>query len=147
MQNNETLGEMKKKRQSRKKVDLEVIPTSSPREGDEESDEELPPPPPPLVKEKKPRTPAQLAAFEKAKAIRFANADRRKKDRDERDNEHKLEIEEKVVRKAIAIKKKQIRQAMIIDSIHELEHLNADDEEVIKKVVLKEKVKNKVVFV
>jgi hypothetical protein len=83
------------------------------------------------VKVKKPRTPKQLEAFERAKAIRDANAKKRKEDAEMRAEQERKIIEEKLVKKAIALKKKQIKKQAILDSI-------SDDDtplEVIKKSI------------
>lgn len=66
---------------------------------------------------KKPRTAKQLEAFEKAKAIRDANFLKRKQEAERIAAEEKKKIEEKLVKKAIAVKKKQIKQQKILDEI------------------------------
>ena len=80
-----------------------------------------------------PKTPAQLEAFKKAVAVRTANSKRRKDAADELLAQTKKETEDKVVRKAIAIKKKQIKAQIA------LEEISSDDEpiEVIKQKIKK----------
>lgn len=70
-----------------------------------------------VEKVKKPRTPKQLEAFEKAKAIRDANALKRKEEAQRKAEEMRKKDEEKIIKKAIALKKKQLKQREIIDSI------------------------------
>ncbi len=85
------------------------------------------------VKVKKPRTQKQLEAFERAKAIRDANAKKRKEEAERKAEEERKLIEEKLVKKAISLKKKQIKKQAVLDSI-------SDDEtplEEIKKAVEK----------
>jgi hypothetical protein len=69
---------------------------------------------------KKPRTEKQIEAFKKASAIRDANRNKRKED-------GKKEMEEKILKKAISIKKKQIKKAYTIDDI-------SDDETPIEQI-------------
>lgn len=73
-----------------------------------------------LKKEKKPRTEKQIEAFKKASAIRDANRAKKKED-------GKKEMEEKILKKAISIKKKQIKKAYTIDDI-------SDDETPIEQI-------------
>jgi hypothetical protein len=81
----------------------------------------------PLLKQKKPRTEKQLQAFEKAKAIRDANAAKRKEEQRIREEQAKKIAEEKIVKKAIAIKKKEIKKQAVLDEI-------SDDDTPIEKV-------------
>ena len=84
-------------------------------------------------KPRPPKTAAQLEAFKKAVATRNANAKRRKDAADELLAQSKKETEDKVVRKAISIKKKQLKAQIA------LEEISSDDEpiEVIKQKVKK----------
>lgn len=77
---------------------------------------------------KKPRTPKQLEAFEKAKAIRDANYAKRKEEAQRKAEEERKLLEEKLVKKAIAVKKKQIKQQKILDEIP------SDDDAPVQKV-------------
>lgn len=80
-----------------------------------------------LTRAKKPRTAKQLEAFEKAKAIRDANALKRKEEAKRKAEEERKIIEEKLVKKAISIKKKQIKKQAVLEEI-------SDDETPIEKV-------------
>ena len=89
----------------------------------------------PIVKVKKPRTQKQIDAFALSKLKRLANI-KIKKDADllikmKEDEIHKKKMEELVVKKAISVKKKQIKREMILDEISD------DDESItrIKKMV------------
>ena len=73
----------------------------------------------PITKDKKPRTQKQLEAFEKAKTIRDANAAKRKEEARIKEEEERKILEEKVVKKAIAIKKKQIKKQAALDDIED----------------------------
>jgi len=73
-----------------------------------------------IIKVKKPRSEKQIEAFKKASAIRDTNRAKRKED-------GKKEMEEKILKKAISIKKKQIKKAYTIDDI-------SDDETPIEQI-------------
>jgi hypothetical protein len=82
---------------------------------------------------KKPRTEKQLEAFAKAREKMMLNLKERKEKKALEDAERKKEIEEKIVKKALAIKKKQIKAKAIIESI-------SDDDtpiEEVKKIATK----------
>jgi predicted ribonuclease YlaK len=70
-----------------------------------------------ITKVKKPRTEAQLKAFEKARENARLNAEKRKAEREIKALEERKEVEEKLVKKAISIKKKQIKQQAVLDEI------------------------------
>lgn len=80
------------------------------------------------------RTQKQIDAFEKAKAIRDANRKQRMEEKSKQEEEHKKKMEEKIVKKAIAVKKKQIIKEKIID-----EAISDDEipDEIIQKVMKK----------
>jgi hypothetical protein len=101
-----------------------ALPPSEPHttSGDSESEESET-----ITKAKKPRTAKQLEAFEKAKAIRDANALKRKEEAKRLAEEERKIIEEKLVKKAISIKKKQIKKQAVLEEI-------SDDETPIEKV-------------
>lgn len=80
-----------------------------------------------VEKPKKPRTEKQLEAFERAKKIRDANAVKRKEERLKREEEERKQIEEKLIKKAIALKKKQIKKQVLLDEI-------SDDDTPIQKI-------------
>jgi hypothetical protein len=80
-----------------------------------------------IQKSKKPRTKKQMEAFERAKAIRDANFEKRKEEKRLKEEEERKIIEEKLVKKAISVKKKQIKKQAVLDEI-------SDDETPIQKV-------------
>jgi len=84
-------------------------------------------------KPRPPKTQAQMDAFKKAIATRDANAKRRREEAEKILSQSKKETEDKVIKKAIAIKKKQIKAQLA------LEELSDDDEpiEVVKQKVKK----------
>ena len=68
-----------------------------------------------------------MEAFERAKAIRDANFEKRKEEKRLKEEEERKIIEEKLVKKAIAVKKKQIKKQAVLDEI-------SDDDTPIQKV-------------
>ena len=81
-------------------------------------------------KPKRERTEAQQQSFLKAQQNRLANIERRKSQLSEIESQAKKDLEKKIVKKAISIKKKQIRQTEILD-----EQISEDDtplEEIVK---------------
>ena len=78
------------------------------------------------------KTEKQMEAFQKAIATRDANAKRRKEEADKMLAQSKKETEDKVVKKALSIKKKQIKAQLALEEI-------SDDDEPIE--VVKQKVK------
>jgi len=89
----------------------------------------------PIVKPKKERTAKQLEAFEKARQKMLVNTEQRKAQKALEDVQLKKELEEKIVQKAIAIKKKQIKKKAVLDIV-------SDDEtpiEEVKKLAMKVK--------
>lgn len=89
-------------------------------------------------KEKKPRTDAQMAQFQKALQVKRDKAEARRKENEIKLQEEKKELENKLVQKAIAVKKKQIRKQKVIDDI-------SDGETEVKKVAEKPKVTKPIV--
>jgi len=69
------------------------------------------------TKPKREKTQKQMEAFEKAKAIRDANYAKRKEERERIAREEKEKLEEKLVKKAIAVKKKQIKKQAILEEL------------------------------
>ena len=130
------------------KESLEVLEILEPVEPPvEESDDEIEKPPLP-VKEKpvkidkrrtSVRTDKQKEAFVKVLEIRQVKRDDRAKERVIQEEELKKENEEKIISKAISIKKKQIKKQIILDNISD------DDEpiEEIKQKILKSNMKKK----
>lgn len=87
-----------------------------------------------IQKSKKPRTQKQIEAFEKARKIRDEKRAERKEVKVKADTEYKQQKEEKIVKKALAIKKKQILADKVLDEVSE------DDDipmEVVKKIMKK----------
>ena len=68
---------------------------------------------------KKPRTAKQLEAFQKAVETRKANEAKRKAEREAKEAEEKRILEEKLVKKAIEVKKRQLKKEKIIEQIAE----------------------------
>ena len=103
--------------------------------GDEATDETITPPidTPIITKAKKPRSQKQIDAFARALEIKKEKALARKAERDLNAGLEKVKLEEKIVKKAVAIKKKQIKKQIALDDI-------SDDDtslEEIKKIVKK----------
>lgn len=71
----------------------------------------------PLIKPKKPRTPAQMDAFNKAKEKARINAEERKKQREIEESKRKADEEALIVKKAIAIKKKEIKRKAVLEQV------------------------------
>ena len=85
----------------------------------------------PITKAKKPRSQKQIDAFARALEIKKEKATARKAERDLNAGLEKVKLEEKIVKKAVAIKKKQIKKQIALDDI-------SDDDtplEEIKKIV------------
>ena len=76
-------------------------------------DESLEAPP----KVKKPRSEAQIKAFELARQKRDANRQARIEQKAKEEEEAKKQLEQKIVQKAISIKKKQIKKQTVLDEI------------------------------
>ena len=66
---------------------------------------------------KKPRTEKQIAVFERAKATAKTNADNRRIVAEMRAKEERELLDKKIVLKAIAIKKKEIKKQAILDAV------------------------------
>lgn len=79
------------------------------------------------VKTKRPRSQKQIEQFEKAKATRDANRKARAEQKAIEEANRQKELEDKIVKKAIAIKKKQILQQKVLDDV-------SDDDTPIEKV-------------
>lgn len=76
---------------------------------------------------KKQKTPAQMAAFAKALKTREENTRRRKEEAARLEADARKELEASVVKKAVSIKKKQIKAQLALDEI-------SDDDEPIQAV-------------
>lgn len=86
------------------------------------------------VKEKKPRTQKQIDAFKACLEIKRKKAMERKGIRDEDAVVKKVELEEKIVKKAVSIKKKQLKQQIALDAI-------SDDDTPIEDLKVKKRVR------
>ena len=87
----------------------------------------------PPVKIKKPRSQAQIDAFVKVRAKRDENRVARLKTKEDDAVVQKAQIEEKIVKKAVSIRKKQIVREAVLDDI-------SDEDipvEIVKKLVKK----------
>ena len=87
----------------------------------------------PPVKVKKPRSQAQIDAFVKVRAKRDENRVARLKTKEDDAVVQKAQIEEKIVKKAVSIRKKQIVREAVLDEI-------SDEDipvEIVKKLVKK----------
>jgi hypothetical protein len=82
----------------------------------------------------KPRTEAQKLAFEKCKAKRDANAKKRLEDAKKLAEYEKKALEEKVIAKAISIKKKQIKKQVVLDEISDDDTEIETIKEIAKKI-------------
>ena len=71
----------------------------------------------------RPRTAKQIEQFKKVVENKMKNASERKKQAEIKADADKIELEDKLVKKAIAVKKKQIKKQKIIDDI------SSDEEE------------------
>jgi hypothetical protein len=86
-----------------------------------------------IQKPKKPRTEKQIIAFNLVLEKRNENRRQRALAREKEEDEEKKAIEEKIIKKAQSIKKKQIKKELVLDNISD------DDEPVenIKKRIMK----------
>jgi len=96
------------------------------------------------VKEKKPRTAKQIEAFEKARETREKNALARKEMRDEEAIAIRKQVEDKLVKKAIAVKKKQIKQQAVLDEISDDDTPLEEVEKIATRSVTKTRLKREV---
>lgn len=94
-------------RQQLAELEAEPIPKESVSESDEEIE----------VKPKRERTEKQRQSFLKAQATRLAKAEERKKERSLKDKQDKEELEQKLIEKAIKVKKKQIKKMKVIEDL------------------------------
>ena len=104
-----------------------VIPVSK-EESEDDEDEILPIE---IQKPRKPRSEKQIEQFKKVVETKMKNASERKKLAEVKAVVDKQELEEKLVKKAIAVKKKQIKKQKIIDDISDEEK---EDDPVIQKM-------------
>ena len=79
---------------------------------------------------KAPRTQKQIEAFQKVRDKKMENAKKRQDEKKVQEEEAKKELEAKIIKKAVSIKKKQIKKQVVLEEI-------SDDEtpiEVIKEM-------------
>ena len=109
--------------------DLEIL-EAQPKDEEVESQPDV------IEKVKKPRTQKQIDAFEKVRALRDAKRGERKEIKVKEAEVRTKVVEEKIVKKALAIKKKQILRDAELDAISEDEDIPV---EVVKKIMTKYK--------
>lgn len=147
----ETLEE-KTKKQKDTEIEIltdkieEISPSSSSSSSDEGGNNlEIP------KKEKKPRTEKQIEAFKIACQKRQQQRDKRKIEKHQKEEQIKQQIkakeeqiknetEEKIIKKAISIKKKQIIKEAVLDEISD-DDIDTIPIELVKKIALKTKTK------
>ena len=103
-----------------------VIPVSKEESEDDEDEIQAS-----IQKPRKPRSEKQIEQFKKVVETKMKNASERKKLAEVKAVVDKQELEEKLVKKAIAVKKKQIKKQKIIDDISDEEK---EDDPVIQKM-------------
>ena len=120
-------------------AELERVDLDMPKE--EDSDDEVVQRAPRKAPRKE-RTEKQKEAFVKAQATRLAKAEQRKREKELKEQEEKAELEQKLIDKAIKVKKKQIKKMAAIDSL-------SDDDTPIEKLRPKKSVQlpPKMIFV
>jgi len=95
----------------RQLAELEMPDTPKETETESVSDDEV------QAKPKRERTEKQKLAFEKAQQTRLLRAEERRKQREQQEAEAKKELEAKLIQKAIAVKKKHIKRAKVIEEL------------------------------
>lgn len=128
---------------SKKKLVIKTQPANVVRgqnPADEEEEKPIAPPRPP-------RTEAQRLAFERCKAKRDANAKKRAEDAKKLMEYEKKALEEKVLAKAVSIKKKQIKKQVVLDEISDDETPIEKIKEIAKKIKPVEKPKPAYTFI
>ena len=103
-----------------------VIPVSKEESEDDEDEIQVS-----IQKPRKPRSEKQIEQFKKVVETKMKNASERKKLAEVKAVVDKQELEDKLVKKAIAVKKKQIKKQKIIDDISDEEK---EDDPVIQKM-------------
>jgi hypothetical protein len=110
-----------------KKEHKETLEKPEPQEHLEESDKSIE-----ITKPKKPRTEGQIASFKKALEAKKANAAKRKEEMKLIADQQQKELEKKILKKALSIKKREIRSKIALESI-------PDDDEPVDSVLAKVK--------
>jgi hypothetical protein len=124
---------MADKRQKLRKLKTEILGLlgtfqSDSEESEKEEQQEEVKPDFSLEKKKKPLTDKQREALKKGQETRLENARLRKEQADKVADEKKKAFEDKLVKKALSIKKKEIKQKMILEQI-------SDDDEPVEEVI------------
>ena len=104
------------------------------RSKDAVEEEHIIEPPKTVLRVKKERTPAQVKAFETARETRRINAEKRKDERDLLAQQERKLVEEKLVKKAISVKKKQIKQQAVLDEISDDDTDMVEIQKIVKKL-------------
>lgn len=89
-----------------------------------------------VLAQKKPRTPAQIANFERMCAIRKENEAKRKAEREAKEQEEKVALEQKILKKAAALERKKKKEQKALESIPSSED---EKDEPIKEPITKKK--------
>jgi hypothetical protein len=123
----EALEDPPAKKSTKKEVKMaaKVVTKKKPPPPESESEEEEEEIQQPTPKAK--RTPAQMAAFEKARATKAANAILRAKEAKKKEDDARAALEAKIVQKALSIKKRQIKRAAALEEI-------SDDDTPVEKI-------------
>jgi len=87
-----------------------------------------------VIKPKRERTEKQLEAFAKAREKMVINLKARKEKEEQDAVIKKKEIEEKIVKKAVAIKKREIKQKAILDTISDDDTSMEDIKKIASKI-------------
>lgn len=87
-----------------------------------------------ILKIKKPRSEAQIAAFKNTLMIRQQKRDERKEIKMKNQELRTLDVEKKIVKKAMSIKKKEILQDLVLDDVEEDNEIPI---EIVKKILKK----------
>ena len=93
------------------KPKLLKVPKKESVADDELSDEET------VQKPKPKRTQKQIDAFQKVRDKKMENAKMRQEEKKLKDEEDRKELEAKIIKKAVAIKKKQIKKQTVLEEI------------------------------
>ena len=90
-------------------------------------------------RKKKGRTPAQIAAFEKCRAKREANRKLRREEDEAVAAEQKAALEEKVVKKAVKVRKKQVIREAVLDDVSSDSDDSDIDIQAVRKLIKQKK--------
>jgi hypothetical protein len=92
-------------------------------------------------KPKKPRTQKQIQAFELARQKRDANRKARAEEKRRQEEQAQMELEDKIVQKAIQIKKREIMKTKVLDEISDEETSIEEVKKIVKPVISKYQMK------